>query len=507
MDKNTETILFRLEHPEYNHFGGTVAIRGGFLYVGLGDGGGSGDPDDHSQNDASYFGKMLRFDLAQQGPPPWTPEIWAKGFRNPYRFSFDSQTGDLYVGDVGQASIEEVDVEPADSPGGLNYGWDVMEGTSCFTDPDGGPDPGEPPCHDPSLVLPAYEYANDDVTCLVTGGAVYRGNASPSLRGLYFFTDGCAARITTFRWNPSTGLAEDVTDRHDEFLPDVGNMFQLVAIAPDGFGELYAVSLLAGSVYKLGAGAGRVAARRDGARDVRVRRATAARRVAGDRGERAGTEPGRRGLGRDLHGARRADGREAREAALIRRGAIGAVRFRRRARRRPDRERRAAVVLQRAQLRVRHEHRRRTQGARHVRAAARARDRPLQVAAAFGERGQTRDRVPAVAGLVAVDDRVVERDRAAAGRRAGEGEGTGRRVARDRRMADHAGDAAVDRDAAGQARERRVLRDRDVGRVEGGSVRAEVEAAGGARLVPRDRRVAHLDLYALQIQAARHARR
>jgi hypothetical protein len=250
VDNSTESILFRLVHPNSNHFGGTVAIRGGFLYAGIGDGGGGGDPDDHSQDDASYFGKMLRFDLAQPGEPPWTPEIWAKGFRNPYRFSFDSLTGDLYVGDVGQETIEEVDVEPAASPGGLNYGWDVMEGTTCYTDPDGF-DPGEPPCNDPSLTLPAYEYPHDG-TCLVTGGTVYRGRASRSLRGLYFFTDGCAARITTFRWNPSTGLAEDVTDRHDEFLPDVGgSLQQLVAIAPDGFGELYAVSLNNQAVYKL----------------------------------------------------------------------------------------------------------------------------------------------------------------------------------------------------------------------------------------------------------------
>ena len=247
VDAASETILFQLEQPHINHNGGTIAIRDGFLYLGLGDGGGGGDPNELAQNDSSPFGKMLRFDLSQQ-QLPWAHETWAKGLRNPFRFSFDRGTGDLYIGDVGQGTREEIDAERADSPGGRNYGWDVMEGTSCF--PDGGPDPGEPPCDDPSLVPPIHEYDHNSGTCSVTGGAVYRGSASPSLRGLYFFSDFCSGRIWTLRWNRTTGIAEDVTDRTSEFPTGAGSILQPVAITEDGAGELVVVSLL-GSVYQL----------------------------------------------------------------------------------------------------------------------------------------------------------------------------------------------------------------------------------------------------------------
>jgi glucose/arabinose dehydrogenase len=242
-----ETVLFRLEQPYTNHNGGTIAIRDGFLYLGLGDGGSAGDPEDRAQNDSSPFGKMLRFDLSQQ-QVPWTPETWAKGLRNPFRFSFDRGTGDLYIGDVGQNNLEEIDAEPADSStGGRNYGWDVKEGTNCFD-----PDPGEPSCTDPSLVPPIHEFDHGDGNCAVTGGTVYRGNASPSLRGLYFFSDYCSARIWTLRWNRTTGIAEEFTDRTSEFPPSSGGptILQPVAITEDGHGELILVSLL-GNVYRL----------------------------------------------------------------------------------------------------------------------------------------------------------------------------------------------------------------------------------------------------------------
>ena len=246
-----ETVLFRLEQPYFNHNGGTIAIRDGFLYLGLGDGGSieGGDPAERAQNDQSPFGKMLRFDLAQQ-QVPWTPAVWAKGFRNPFRFSFDRDNGDLYIGDVGENTREEIDVERGDSAGGLNYGWDVMEGTSCF--PDGPADPGEPPCNDPSIVLPVHEYAHGFPSpCAVTGGAVYRGSASPSLSGLYFFSDYCGHQISTFRWNRTTGVAEELTNRTSEFPSSSGGTIeQPVAITEDGSGELIVVSLL-GNVYRL----------------------------------------------------------------------------------------------------------------------------------------------------------------------------------------------------------------------------------------------------------------
>jgi glucose/arabinose dehydrogenase len=243
VDANTETILFRQEQNPTNHIGATIAIRDGWLYLGLGDGGGNGEV---AQSDASDFGKFLRFDITQQ-QVPWDYEHWAKGFRNPYRFSFDRLTGDLYIGDVGQATREEVDVQPADSPAGLNYGWDVMEGNECFD-----PSPGEPPCFSPSFEPPVYDYANDANTCAVTGGAVYRGNASPSLRGVYFFSDACTGRLMTFRWNPLTGGAEEIVDRTAEFPLDFGdNLGTIVAIGEDGFGELYVPGLYEGTVYKL----------------------------------------------------------------------------------------------------------------------------------------------------------------------------------------------------------------------------------------------------------------
>ena len=240
-----ETVLFRLEQPYTNHNGGTIAIRDGFLYLGLGDGGSGGDPQERAQNDSSPFGKMLRFDLSQP-QVPWTPETWAKGLRNPFRFSFDRGTGDLYIGDVGQDTLEEIDAEPADSStGGRNYGWDVKEGTNCFD-----PDPGEPPCNATELVPPIHEFEHVDGNCAVTGGAVYRGSASPSLRGLYFFSDYCSAHIWTLRWNRTSGIAEAPTDRTSEFPTGAGPISNPVAIAEDGSGELVVVSLL-GSVYRL----------------------------------------------------------------------------------------------------------------------------------------------------------------------------------------------------------------------------------------------------------------
>ncbi len=178
VDAASETIVFQVEQPFINHKGGTVAIREGYLYLGLGDGGSGGDPGERAQDDTSLLGKMLRFDLAQQGLP-WTPEVWAKGFRNPFRFSFDRANGDLYVGDVGESTFEEINVERADSPGSLNYGWDVMEGTGCH--PDGAADPGELPCFDPAFVDPVYEFENGlPDACAVTGGS--RSTGVPSRR-------------------------------------------------------------------------------------------------------------------------------------------------------------------------------------------------------------------------------------------------------------------------------------------------------------------------------------
>jgi glucose/arabinose dehydrogenase len=258
-DEGSEEIFFTEDQPFANHNGGTIAIRDGFLYLGLGDGGDGGDPFDLAQDDASRLGKFLRFDLSDT-TAPWTPQVWSKGWRNPFRFSFDRETGDLYVGDVGQDAKEEVDVEPADAPQGLNYGWDVKEGTNCFD-----PDPGEPACNDASLVGPTYEYNQIGGDCVangsgtVTGGSVYRGQQSPILRGRYFFAEFCQNRVFSLRWNPLTGAAEDVTDHTAAVVPDVGNVRRVVAISEDGHGELHFVDFNDGEVFRLvpepGAGA------------------------------------------------------------------------------------------------------------------------------------------------------------------------------------------------------------------------------------------------------------
>ncbi|MEB2346142.1 MAG: PQQ-dependent sugar dehydrogenase [Deltaproteobacteria bacterium] len=255
----SEQILYQLDQPAANHNGGTLAIRDGWLYLGLGDGGGGGG--DRAQDDAQDFGKMLRFDLDDVSVP-WEPEHWAKGLRNPFRFSFDRETADLYIGDVGQNAFEEIDVERADSPGGRNYGWDVEEGSSCY---DSRP---ALPCGDPSLVRPVFEYAHVGsgwCSGSVTGGSVYRGSAYPALDGLYLFADYCRHKIWSLRWNRSTGEAEEVVERTGtiDVTPQGAEIEDITAIAEDGFGELYFVDA-GGELFRLvpepGAGAAAVAA-------------------------------------------------------------------------------------------------------------------------------------------------------------------------------------------------------------------------------------------------------
>jgi glucose/arabinose dehydrogenase len=237
-DESKEAPIFTLDQPYNNHNGGTVAIRGDFLYLALGDGGLGGDPQDRAQDDTSRFGKLLRLDLhiADPGNGDWV--TWAKGLRNPFRFGFDRETGDLYIGDVGQDTQEEVDAVPADAPAGLNFGWDVMEGTTCFD-----PGPGKLPCSDPSFFVPTFTYPDPlgDTPAAVIGGAVYRGSQSPSLRGTYFFADGTTTRLFTMRWTAAGGLL-DTEEITGEVPVDVGAIFLPAAIAEDGHGELYVVS-------------------------------------------------------------------------------------------------------------------------------------------------------------------------------------------------------------------------------------------------------------------------
>jgi glucose/arabinose dehydrogenase len=189
-------FIIRVDQPYPNHNAGQLAFGpDGYLYVGLGDGGSAGDPHGNGQNGLALLGKMLRLDVDSGTPysipptnpfigrPDFAPEIWAYGLRNPWRYSFDRMTGDLYIADVGQNTWEEIDFQPAGSHGGENYGWNVYEATHPFQN---GQAIGAVP--------PIAEYSHAD-GCSVTGGYVYRGNALTDLQGTYLFGDFCSGTI------------------------------------------------------------------------------------------------------------------------------------------------------------------------------------------------------------------------------------------------------------------------------------------------------------------------
>lgn len=196
---NSEEIILTIEQPFSNHNGGQIAFGSdGYLYIGMGDGGSGGDPQGHGQRPETLLGKMLRIDVESGVRPYAIPtnnpfvqsrfyrgEIWALGLRNPWRFSFDRQQGDLYIGDVGQGNYEEIDFQQAKSGGGENYGWNIMEGQHCFNSNS---------CNQTGLVLPIVEYDHAE-GCSVTGGVVYRGQQYPRLQGVYFYGDYCSGNI------------------------------------------------------------------------------------------------------------------------------------------------------------------------------------------------------------------------------------------------------------------------------------------------------------------------
>ena len=250
-DAATEEILFSVDKVPTNHNGGTIAFDGSWLYLGLGDGGGFGDPNDLAQDDTSVFGKLLRFDTSLA--PPLVAQQWAKGLRNPFRFSFDRLTRDLYIADVGQSTSEEIHVQPASAVAGENFGWDVLEGTSCY-DPD---TPPEPACNDLSLSLPVYEYPHlaggsceQGFKGSVTGGYVYRGSLIPEIQGHYFFADFCTNRISSLVWDGAGGIVGNVVAREVELTPDQGSITLIVAFGEDDAGELYIVDI-GGEVFKV----------------------------------------------------------------------------------------------------------------------------------------------------------------------------------------------------------------------------------------------------------------
>lgn len=244
-DPSSERVLLYIEQPAANHNGGQLQFGpDGYLYIGMGDGGNAGDPWGNAQNLGVLLGKMLRIDVdagAPYGIPadnPFLdkagarPEIWAYGLRNPWRFSFDRATGDLYIADVGQNKWEEVDVAFAPDPGGQNYGWDVMEGFHCFEPAEG--------CDPTGLTLPVLEYGHD-VGCSITGGYVYRGRKYRDLQGTYFFSDYCTGRLWGMR--PLEGGWQWA-----EFLATGLNVS---TFGEDEEGEIYVLDYARGDVYHL----------------------------------------------------------------------------------------------------------------------------------------------------------------------------------------------------------------------------------------------------------------
>ena len=269
-DPASEQKILELPHPDYsNHNGGQIAFGpDGYLYIATGDGGGGGDPHKNAQNPGSLLGKLLRIDVSEReslpmvgsyniylpiifkafssGPsayyiPPDNPfigtaafrdEIWALGLRNPWRFSFDSLTGDLYIADVGQNTTEEVNFQSAASPGGENYGWNIMEGLECYQ---------SSTCDQSGLVLPVFTYPTHVLGCSITGGFVYRGTGYPGLQGIYFAGDYCEGRI----W----GLRQTGNSWEDSQLLDT--TYWISSFGEDESGELYLADRQTGKIYQV----------------------------------------------------------------------------------------------------------------------------------------------------------------------------------------------------------------------------------------------------------------
>lgn len=243
-DASSEQVLLEIEQPDTDHNGGTIAFgNDGYLYIGMGDGGTSSDSADHGQRTDSLLGKMLRIDVEASGTStyaipadnpyasggPYLPEVWAVGLRNPWRFSFDRQTGEMYIADVGQDAREEINVEPPGA-GGRNYGWRITEGTLCFI---------PNPCDKSGLTLPAFEY-NHDFGQSITGGYVYRGGEFPSMQGFYIYGDYISGRVWGLR--RINGAWEN-----QELLQ---SQYGLVSFGEDEAGALYLLNL-GGKIYKL----------------------------------------------------------------------------------------------------------------------------------------------------------------------------------------------------------------------------------------------------------------
>jgi len=245
-DPGSELKLLRLIQPYSNHNGGTIAFGpDSCLYIGMGDGGSGGDPQNRAQNPGEFMGKMLRIDVNKGslytvpgdnpfvGKAGYLGEIWATGLRNPWKFSFDKQTGDLWIADVGQNKIEEINLQPASSKGGENYGWRCYEGNSSFN---------QDLCEKTtSFVFPVHTYKHGK-ECSITGGFIYRGNASSPFFGHYFYADYCSDRIWTI--HKAEGIWKETF--YGEYP---GN--NISTFGEDYKGELYFAGLSSGKIFRI----------------------------------------------------------------------------------------------------------------------------------------------------------------------------------------------------------------------------------------------------------------
>ena len=239
-DPASEVILLTAEQPFDNHNGGQIVFGpDGMLYIGLGDGGSGGDPGGRGQGLTDLLGDILRIDVSggtgYTVPPdnPFVgrtdarPELWSVGLRNPWRFSFDAATGDLYIADVGQNAFEEVDVVTAAQGAGrgANFGWNITEGRHCYASAS---------CDPAQFTLPVLEYSHAE-GCSITGGFVYRGAAIPALQGHYFYSDFCSGWVRSFRLQDGEAV-------EPQQWPTLAPGSGVLSFGQDAAGELYVMS-------------------------------------------------------------------------------------------------------------------------------------------------------------------------------------------------------------------------------------------------------------------------
>jgi glucose/arabinose dehydrogenase len=247
----SETLVLRQEQPYPNHNGGIMLFGpDNYLYIGFGDGGSGGDPMGNAQRLDTWLGKILRIEVdptqVPEGEPygipednPFVneegalPEIWAYGLRNPWRFSFDLETGDMWIGDVGQGDIEELDLLPISLEPGQNLGWNITEGTACYL---------ESGCDTSGFLLPVLEYIHEEGSCSVTGGYVYRGEDIPDLVGTYLFADYCSGLL----W----GGGQDANGDWVMSAP-ISTGMSISSFGEDDAGNLYVTDLAGGGVYRV----------------------------------------------------------------------------------------------------------------------------------------------------------------------------------------------------------------------------------------------------------------